>query len=94
MRAREVGPALQWAEEHRKALNGISSSLEFKLRSLAYTALLESNDRAAAVSYASEHFARFANAHFSEIKQLMGAVVFYKNLKSSHYVRCTVWRKY
>ena len=98
MRARNLGPATQWAHEHRAELEARSSNLEFELARLNYVSLFDpSSDRLKvedvrmrqreALLYARNVFGDFQGRHLREVQQLVGAMAFCANLRESPYRR-------
>eukprot|EP00882_Tetradesmus_deserticola_P013141 GHRQ01013934.1.p1 GENE.GHRQ01013934.1~~GHRQ01013934.1.p1 ORF type:complete len:322 (+),score=158.98 GHRQ01013934.1:2-967(+) len=73
-----LGPALQWAEQHRAKLSpdGGASSFEFRLHALSFLSLLTGTSTAAALSYAQQHFGPFKARHMRDIQRLMGCLLF------------------
>lgn len=87
-------PAIQWAREHRDALEARGSNLEFELCRLQFVWLFNggndqntsiSSGRQAALTYARQEFHVFVPRHLPEIQQLMGAMAFFPNLEDSPY---------
>ncbi|KAH9842822.1 CTLH/CRA C-terminal to lish motif domain-containing protein [Rhodofomes roseus] len=79
LREQDIGPALQWAERNREFLHNRSSPLEFLLHRSRYLRFLTSNDargQYAAIAYAQDHFPPFYGQHESEIRQLMGCLLY------------------
>jgi hypothetical protein len=80
LRARDLGPALAWAAEHRAALaeGGAGARLELRLHSLGFVAALRSpgGGAPAALAYARAHLAPFHAAFPRETQRLMGALLF------------------
>ncbi|GLC47422.1 hypothetical protein PLESTB_000542700 [Pleodorina starrii] len=78
IRAHNLDPALQWAVEHRPQLSqdGGPSAFEFRLHSLNFVHVLQSQGRTAALSYAKRHFAPHAARHLQDIQRLMGCLLF------------------
>ncbi|GFR45069.1 hypothetical protein Agub_g6443 [Astrephomene gubernaculifera] len=79
IRARNLAPALQWAESQRAALSpeGGPSAFEFRLHSLNFVHTLQTQGRSAALSYARRHFAPHAGrGQLPAIQRLMGCLVF------------------
>lgn len=73
-----LGPALQWAQEHRAKLSpdGSPSSFEFRLHALSFLTLLTGSGTAAALGYAQQHFGPFKARHMRDIQRLMGCLLF------------------
>lgn len=61
IKAHNLSPALQWAQEHRSQLSpdGSASKFEFRLHALTFLTLLTSKGQAAALAYAQQHFGPF-----------------------------------
>lgn len=89
IRARDLGPALEWARQNRDALNrrgtmllfsqsGVlqKSSLELKLHKLKFVELLRAGNKLAAINYAKEHFPAFVEGQEKEVSGLMCAVIY------------------
>ncbi|GIL82454.1 hypothetical protein Vretimale_11896 [Volvox reticuliferus] len=83
VRAHNLDPALQWAVEHRSQLSpdGGPSSFEFRLHSLNFVHVLQSQGRTAAMAYAKRHFASHASRHLPDIQRLMGCLLFWDREK-------------
>jgi len=77
LKARELGPALQWTHLNRETLHAQNSSLEFKLHRLQFIDLVQqgSSKQAEALLYA-RNFAPFAATHQRELQSLMGSLLF------------------
>ncbi|MPC25801.1 Protein RMD5 A [Portunus trituberculatus] len=69
LKARDLGPALQWAEENREKLRAQNSSLEFKLHRLAYINLVKEGPHRVpqAIEYARLHFTPFVYQHEKDL---------------------------
>lgn len=81
VRAREVGPALAWAEANAEALAERSSNLRFALHRLHYLSMLREGGAAAvgkAIAYSRAHLAPCARApaDHAQVQQLMGALLY------------------
>ncbi|KAK4323983.1 hypothetical protein Pmani_005350 [Petrolisthes manimaculis] len=88
LKARDLGPALQWAEENREKLRAQNSSLEFKLHRLAYINLIKEGPLSVgqAIEYARVHFTPFVYQHEKVIQSLMGCLLYVKGgLENSPY---------
>jgi E3 ubiquitin-protein transferase RMND5 len=55
------------------------------MRRLQFLATLSAHGRAPAVLYAQKHLAPFAATHMTDIKRLMGCLLFAGNLEKSPY---------
>jgi E3 ubiquitin-protein transferase RMND5 len=75
---RNLEPALEWVTHNSDKLDARNSSLEFKLRRLAYLQLLERgvNAQAEAISYTRAHFNKFIQRFEKEIQVLMGCLIY------------------
>lgn len=75
---RNLGPALEWVTQYSSELEERKSSLEFKLRRLAYLQLLEQgvNSQAEAIAYTRAHFNKFINRFEKDIQMLMGCLIY------------------
>ncbi|KAK8741362.1 hypothetical protein OTU49_002630, partial [Cherax quadricarinatus] len=88
LKARDLGPALQWAEENREKLRSQNSSLEFKLHRLAYINLIKEGPLSVpqAIEYARVHFTPFVFQHEKVIQSLMGCLLYVRGgLENSPY---------
>ncbi|GLI70725.1 hypothetical protein VaNZ11_015749 [Volvox africanus] len=83
IRAHNLEPALQWAVEQRSQLSpdGGPSAFEFRLHSLNFVHVLQSQGRTAAMAYAKRHFAPHASHHLPDIQRLMGCLLFWDREK-------------
>lgn len=70
--------ALEWVTQYSSELDARNSSLEFKLRRLAYLQLLEKGvtAQAEAIAYTRAHFNKFINRFEKEIQTLMGCLIY------------------
>jgi hypothetical protein len=61
IKAHNLGPALEWAQQHRSKLSheGSPAGFEFRLHELNFLNTLSSSGQAAALSYAQQHFGPF-----------------------------------
>ncbi|XP_063987024.1 E3 ubiquitin-protein ligase RMND5A isoform X1 [Diachasmimorpha longicaudata] len=97
LKQRNLEPALEWAYNHRDALLGQNSSLEFKLHRLQFIRLVEQgpSSQAEAVMYARKHLTQFVNRHEKEVQSLMGTLLYLPNgIQSSpysHLLDPTLW---
>ncbi|XP_070500363.1 E3 ubiquitin-protein ligase RMND5A-like [Chironomus tepperi] len=75
---KNLGPALEWVTQYSSELDARNSTLEFKLRRLAYLQLLEQgvNGQAEAIAYTRAHFNKFINKFEKEIQMLMGCLIY------------------
>lgn len=87
-------PAIQWAREHREALEARGSNLEFELCRLQFVWLFHGgkdrqgsfvSGRQAALEYARREFHVFLPRYQREVQQLIGAMAFCPNLEDSPY---------
>ena len=89
-------PAIDWAREHSTQLEARGSDLEFELGRQQFLWLFTKNLAIGSTSgvldpykdalqYARQEFDRFQGKYLKEIQQLMGALVFAKNLSFSPY---------
>ncbi|KAI8344599.1 protein UNQ2508/PRO5996 [Chlamydoabsidia padenii] len=76
--------AIQWAQENRQALNGLSSSLEFNLHRLRFVQLLNDHQRLEAVRYGRQYISQLGDKHFTELKRMMACTA-YSDIQSSPY---------
>jgi hypothetical protein len=78
---RNLAPALEWVTQYSSELEARNSALEFKLRRLAYLALLQQgvNYQAEAIAYTRAHFNKFINRFEKEIQMLMGCLIYLPN---------------
>lgn len=84
---RDLGPAIQWARQHRSELESRGSNLEFELCRLHFITLFTdpSSGLHAAHAYASSEFSSFHSRYTREIHQLVGALAFWQNIPESPY---------
>lgn len=84
---RRVGPALEWAVQHREKLNpeGLPSELEFKLVRLEYIRRLKEEGKMAALQFARENFPQHGMGQMHEISKLMGCLLYESKLEASPY---------
>lgn len=91
---KNILPAIEWAREHRNALEARGSDLEFELSRLQFVWLFHGAgseqttlgaNRQMALLYARSVFHTFLPRYFAEIQQLMGAMAFCPNLSDSPY---------
>ncbi|KAI9720284.1 MAG: hypothetical protein M1828_005747 [Chrysothrix sp. TS-e1954] len=86
---RNLDPAIEWARSNRAVLDKRGSNLEFDLCRLRYVSLFISNAPGegplAAVQYAQITFPRFPSQYSEQIRQLLGALAFVKNITRSPY---------
>lgn len=61
IKAHNLAPALEWAQQHRSKLShdGAPGGFEFRLHELNFINTLGSSGQAAALQYAQQHFAPF-----------------------------------
>jgi len=81
----DLTPAITWATVHRTVLQRRRSSLEFALHRQQFTHLLRGGDSRAALQYARAHFSSLSTEHQQEAQQLMGALIYVKNIAESPY---------
>ena len=79
----ELGDAISWTSNHRDDLT--NSTLEFDLRKSEFLRIFNTRHIFEAIQYAQTYFPVFAGRHLKEIKQLMAAVTYHKNIKASPY---------
>ena len=95
---RNLLPATKWAKVNSSSLQVRGSNLEFELVRLQFIWLFTGGStesdasrmlecQQAALQYAREEFGGFQGRYLREIQQLIGAVVFYSNLRNSPYKR-------
>jgi E3 ubiquitin-protein transferase RMND5 len=77
LKSKETSLAIEWA-----VTNNIYG-LEFELHKLKFIQLIQ-EDTKKAILYSRKHFSKFDNK-INEIKQLMGCLIYSKNLKNSPY---------
>lgn len=77
-------PALEWVRKKANS-EGRVSPLEFKLHSMQFIHLLTSDSCKAALDYVRLNLSKFAATHILEIRQLMGCLLYYKNIARSPY---------
>jgi hypothetical protein len=70
--------ALEWVTQYSSELDARNSTLEFKLRRLAYLQILEQgvNAQGEAIAYTRAHFNKFVNKFEKEIQALMGCLIY------------------
>lgn len=96
LKARNLGPAIDWARSNSDELEARGSNLEFELIKLQFVWLFkgplvnglpdnERNGRSGALDYARRNFSRFQGRHFAEINRLVGAMAFASNIPDSPY---------
>lgn len=85
-------PAIEWSRENREALEARGSNLEFELCRLQFVWLFhgethqpEACNWQAAMEYARREFQHFVPQYLREVQQLIGAMAFCRNMKSSPY---------
>ncbi|KAJ2688876.1 hypothetical protein IWW39_001925 [Coemansia spiralis] len=83
--ARELGPALAWAQEHRAQLEALGLGLEFALHRLRFLQLIEEGEPGRALAYARAWFPPAAGARLAEISHLMGVLMYARRLHASPY---------
>ncbi|GLB35002.1 putative CTLH/CRA C-terminal to LisH motif domain containing protein [Lyophyllum shimeji] len=79
LRNHDIGPALEWARNHRAFLQSRSSPLEFYLHRSQYIRLLFSShppDPIPAIAYANAYLRPFYHEHEAEFQRLMGCVAY------------------
>lgn len=69
-------PAIRWAQEKKKLLQGRGSSLEFTLHKVQFVWILQNDNPMKALEYAQNNLAPFGNGHLSEISKLMCSVLY------------------
>ena len=81
IRARNLEPALKWAEEHRDKISkdGSPSRFEFQLHRLAFLHILRSKGQGEALHYCKTHFSHFTKDHMPEIQRLAGHLIYAKH---------------
>lgn len=82
--ARDIAPAVRWAQQHERALGAAGHRLQFQLHALAFIGLLRA-DQHAALRYAQRAFPPFAAAFAPDVQTLMGALAFGHCLAASPY---------
>lgn len=85
MKARDLGPALNWATINHEKLQEIGSDIELKLHRLQYMEILKNGCRDDALKYVRSYISPFANQHFPEIQKLMACLLWAEKLESSPY---------
>ncbi|XP_070540021.1 E3 ubiquitin-protein ligase RMND5A-like [Ptychodera flava] len=77
LKARNLQPALQWAQIHREQLHAQHSSLEFKLHRLQFIELLRGGaaNQQQILQYA-RNFGMFADGHSKELQIMMGSLLY------------------
>jgi hypothetical protein len=77
LKARNLQPALQWAESNRELLLAQSLSLEFRLHKLQFIELVQQGPGSQwqAIEYA-KNFASFASTRSKELQVLMGSLLY------------------
>lgn len=76
---RNLGTALEWVTQYSTELESRNSTLEFKLRRLAYLQLLQDGGIGAqseAIAYTRKHFNKFILQYEKEIQILMGCLIY------------------
>jgi hypothetical protein len=98
LKARNLRPAIEWAQMVSSQLEERGSTLEFELCKLQYVWLFlgpeinglpasPNNGLPGALRYAREHFQRFQGRFTRDIQQLSTAMAYASNLRSSPYWR-------
>lgn len=85
MKARDLGPALNWATTNHEKLQEIGSDIELKLHRLQFMEILKNGCRDDALKYVRSYISPFANQHFPEIQKLMACLLWAGKLESSPY---------
>ncbi|KAI8991026.1 CTLH/CRA C-terminal to lish motif domain-containing protein [Mycotypha africana] len=91
----DLTEAIKWAQENHDGLVKLGSTLEFNLHKIRFIQLLLSGEAIQAIQYGREHFTPFGEKHyaglpaykgcFTDIKRLMTAPLFIKDLANSRY---------
>ncbi len=98
LKARNLHPAIAWAQENSAELENRGSNLEFELCKLQYLWLFlgpeinglpndEHNGVSGAFTYARENFPRHGTRFIKDCQQLITAILFRSNLEESPYHR-------
>ncbi|KAK4186470.1 CTLH/CRA C-terminal to lish motif domain-containing protein [Podospora australis] len=96
LKAKNLGPAINWARANSVELEARGSNLEFELTKLQYVWLFkgpavnglpddEFNGRFGALRYAQESLLRFSPRYESDISELAAALAYAPNLEESPY---------
>lgn len=85
MKARDLGPALNWATTNREKLRENGSHVELKLHRLQFMETQQKQGRDEALKYARAYLAPFADTHMAEIQKLMASLLWAGRLESSPY---------
>ncbi|KAH8728400.1 CTLH/CRA C-terminal to lish motif domain-containing protein [Phaeosphaeriaceae sp. PMI808] len=96
--ARNLAPAIQWAEERSDILEARGSNLEFELCRLQYVSLFVGQGQdeymqdspdgpLRAYQYALQRFGVFQKRYAREVQELMGAIAYWQNVQDSPYRR-------
>ncbi|KAL0907264.1 hypothetical protein M5K25_025822 [Dendrobium thyrsiflorum] len=85
MKARDLGPALEWATAQSARLLSDGSSLELKLHQLHFVEILQKGDKNEAIKHARTYLAPFASVHKVEIQKLMACLLWAGRLEQSPY---------
>ncbi|KAI0316687.1 CTLH/CRA C-terminal to lish motif domain-containing protein [Amylostereum chailletii] len=79
LRNHDIGPALEWAANHRTFLESRSSPLEFYLHRYEYLRILVASDHPnpeGAIAYSRKHIAPFFPQHRAEFQRLMTCLMY------------------
>eukprot|EP00752_Nemacystus_decipiens_P011839 g10501.t1 len=76
IRAKDLGPALQWCEDNASRLRKLESKLEFRVRERAFLEMVRANKKDEAVQYARDHLQPHAATHQAEVQRDMGTLLF------------------
>ncbi|KAJ2546746.1 hypothetical protein IWW35_004899 [Coemansia sp. RSA 1878] len=98
----DLTAALEWAVEHREALEAHGILLEFSLHRLRFLQLVEQGSASKALAYAREWFPRFGGAsrpeavpsQLDEIEHLMGIFIYARRLNESPYAMLFTERRW
>lgn len=89
-----LGPAIEWAQEHSHELENRGSNLEFELSRLRFVELFTARDimtdhllegPVRAMAYAREIFPALGSRYMQDIASLTASLFFYSNIRESPY---------